>query len=681
MKPRVVVIGCALLLVASSTFGTTFIVPTDRELIAKASAIIVGTVDDSYVQETAHGIETVYEIRLDRMVKRGLFAESGFIRIVSPGGMIGDRGLLVPGSAHYEQGERVLAFLDRDSLGRWQTVDMTLGKFRFAVSTTGDRLLVRDVDHIDGWDRTGRTHRETLRREDGFLQFIEEAVKGREVVHPDYEVDPSEVTLQPLPDDRVAPGFETNAAPFPAPTYTSWVGGKPVRWPNMSAGVTFRKRADQNIPGASDGGVGAIQSGLGAWNNECGSLINLIYGGTTSTPSTNFDGVNVVEYNDPQNRIAGSWTGSGTVGVTFLSFSGSHTFNGVSYNNISDADVVFQNGYTASNSAFPAAMTHELGHGIGWRHSNQNHQTGGACNSSVEQCTSAAIMNSSVSSAFGFTLQPWDINAAQSNYPGGTCGGGGGGSGVRGDFNGDSAVDVLWRNASNGQNVLWFMRNLTQVGWSNLPSHPDQNWKIVGAADFTADGHTDILWRNTASGQNAVWHMNGVTQTGASYLPSLTDTNWALEGVGDFNGDGRVDLVWHNHATGRVTLWLLNGVTMIGSAELGVVSNLSWHPALAADFNANGHTDIFWRNSSTGENTIWTMNRTTQTGGANLSPLAIAWKAVAVGDYNGDNRPDLFWHNTSTGETAVWFISNYAQTGGRTLARQPDLSWRVVGPR
>ncbi|HEV7764306.1 MAG TPA: FG-GAP-like repeat-containing protein [Thermoanaerobaculia bacterium] len=670
-------VACALFLVAGNAFGTSFVVPTDRELVAKAEAIVVGTVEESFVQERGGTIETVYEIRLDRTLKRSAFTTVGLVRVVSPGGVIGDRGVIVPGAAHYGQGERVLVFLDREN-DRWTTLDMTLGRFRFATSTTGDRMLVRETDDVEAWDRNGNVYREKVRREDGFLRFIEETVKGRAVV-PDYEVDPSEVTLPPRDEVRNRFAIGANATNYPPATYTSWVGGKPVRWPNMSSGVTWRKVASQNIPGASDGGVSAIQSGLAAWNNECGSLINLIYGGTTTTPSTNFDSVRVVEYNDPQNRISGSWTGSGTVAVTFTSFSGSHTFNGVSYNSISDADVVFQNGYTATQGAFAPAMTHELGHGIGWRHSNQNHQTGGACNSAVEECTSAAIMNSSVSGSFGFNLQPWDINAAQSIYPGGTCGGGGGGN-VRGDFNGDGLVDVLLRNTSNGQNVVWFMNNMSQIGSGYLSTLADQNWKLVGAADFNADNRTDILWRNTATGQNVVWFMNGVAQTGSAALPSMTGSNWSLEGVGDFTGDGRFDLLWHNHVTGNATVWIMNGTTMTGYAELGTV-NLNWHPTLAADFNGDGHTDILWRNSSTGENVFWRMNRTTQVSGIYISSLATAWKASAVGDYNADGKPDIFWHNTSTGQTAVWFIDNFGNTaGGRTLA-SVNTAWIVVGPR
>lgn len=410
----------AILLSAGSALATSFVVPTDGELVAKSSAILIGTVEGSSVREEDNTIETIYEIRVERSIKGGA-KPSDLLSVVSLGGVTGDeRGLIVPAAARFEQGERVLLFLTRDERGRWRTTDMTLGRFQFVTSTKGERLLVRDMENVVGWDHAGRVHHELVRKESGFLTFVERKASGRDVqAAEDYLVDAAEVTLAP----SSAPlNVQTNAAPFPAATYTDFVNNQPVRWPNMSAGVIVYKRGDQDISGASDGGVSAIQNGLAAWNDECASLVNLIYGGQRATASANHDGVNVVEYNDPQSRISGSWTGSGTVAVTFLSFAGSHTFLGQSWLSITDADVVFQNGYTAANAAFSTAMTHELGHGIGWRHSNQSHVDGGACDSSSEECTSAAIMNSSVSANYGYTLQPWDIHAAESVYPGGTCG-------------------------------------------------------------------------------------------------------------------------------------------------------------------------------------------------------------------------------------------------------------------
>ncbi|MDQ3281904.1 MAG: hypothetical protein M3Q69_10890 [Acidobacteriota bacterium] len=416
MKPRFL-LSIILLIAASQALATSFVVPTDDELAARSAAIVVGTVEGSYTQDVNNTIETVYEVRLERAMK-GAFGKNELVRVVSMGGVSGDRALFVPAEAHFEQGERVLLFLSRDGKGRWRTTDLTLGRFEFVTSTKGERLLVRDTEDVVGWDRSGRVHVEQVRREQGFLQFLENKLSGR-AARTDYVVSASEVTVAPeTQTDRFAVG--TNAAPFAGATYTDFVNNQPIRWPNISAGVTFYKRSDTNISGAADGGVSTIQSGLAAWNNEPNSNINLLYGGQQAKASQNFDGVNMVEFNDPQGRVGGSWTGSGTVAITFISFGSSHSFAGLSWLSITDADVVFQDAYPATNAAFGTAMTHELGHAIGFRHSNENHVTGGACDPSQEECTTAAIMNAVSNAAYGFTLQPWDINAAQSVYPGST---------------------------------------------------------------------------------------------------------------------------------------------------------------------------------------------------------------------------------------------------------------------
>ena len=405
-------------------FATTFVVPADEEMIAKADVILAGTIGSHSVDEAR--METVYEVRVDQPFK-GLRTRE-LIRIVSPGAQLQDRGVYVPGAAHFEDGEHVLLFLTRDARGRFTPTDLTLGKFKFETSTTGDRLLVRDAENIVGWDRSGSVHIERLRRETPFLRFIEERLAGRSP-KADYFAAPSTVML-PQARSGVNSDLQPNAPLFSAKTYTDNIQLNGVyigtRWSNIAAGVTWYKRTETNIAGAGDGGASVIQNGLASWTNECGSVINLIYGGNRSgTPSANHDGISVVEFNDPQGRIAGSWLGAGTVAVTFISYFNPHTFNGETWWSIHDADVVFQDGYTASNSGFATAMTHELGHGIGFRHSNAHYiRTTGAdepCNSSVEECSNSAIMYFSVIAGFGYTLQTWDINAAQAVYPGGSC--------------------------------------------------------------------------------------------------------------------------------------------------------------------------------------------------------------------------------------------------------------------
>ena len=226
MRSRASLIACVLLLAAHAATAATFVVPTDDELIVKSNAIVTGTVEGSFVREAGGTIETVYEIRVERAIKGAARADE-LIRIVEPGGEIGERGLLVPGAAVYRQGEHVLAFLDRNAgSAEWRTVDFTLGKFAFRTSTRGDRVLVRDTEDVVGWDHAGQPHREQIRLEKEFLSYVNERARGHRV-QPTYAVEASAVTLEPQQLQTNA--ITTNAAPFPAETYVSWVSNTPPR--------------------------------------------------------------------------------------------------------------------------------------------------------------------------------------------------------------------------------------------------------------------------------------------------------------------------------------------------------------------------------------------------------------------------------------------------------------------
>lgn len=723
MTSRPILFAGVLLLVASTAMATSFVVPEDAELIAKTTAIAIGTVEGSYVQETTGVIETVYEVRVEQVLK-GLPQKTELLRVTSPGGVIGDRGLFVAGAPHFAQGDRVLLFLIREK-GSWRTTDLTLGAFRFVVSTSGQRLLVRDLEDVVGWDHHGQVHREKVRREEGFLTFIDERVRGgaQKVRSEDYLVEASEVTL-PAPPDKQR--FDISAdAPFPGSTYTDWVQNQPIRRTNAASGITYRKRADQNISGQADGGVSVIQGGLAAWTNEPGSNINMIYGGTTTTPATDFDNVNVVEFNDPQNRVSGSWGGSGTIAIAFMSFSGSHQFEGRTWWNISDGDVVFQNGYPGTHGSFRTAMTHELGHTLGWRHSNQDYVTGGACNSSTQECTSAAIMNSTVNGSYGYTLQTWDVNAAQSVYPGSgtpppppppTCTPvaisgqpqsatitAGSSRTLTVTATGTAPISYQWYigtsgNTSNpisgatsssldvtpGSTTSYWVRVTNSCGavnsntatiTVNAPA-PGQSQTTVTRADFNGDGRSDIFWHNPSTGQTSTWLMNGTNTPTALTSPTLP-LGWEPVATGDFNADGKGDLFWRHASTGETSVWLMNGGTYMVAFRTATMPT-AWTPVVSADFDGNGRTDLFWRNSSTGQNQVWFMNGASQPTAVNSTSVAVEWDVVVAGDFNGDRKGDIFWRNRSTGETSVWLMNGASYASAFRTITVPG-PWEIVG--
>ncbi|HKR66831.1 MAG TPA: hypothetical protein VJZ00_24100, partial [Thermoanaerobaculia bacterium] len=292
---------CLLLVAAMPALATTFIMPTDDEMVSRSKRIVIGTAQSSFVRERDGNVETVYVFAIEQTLK-GSGTDGDTIEIVSPGGDLGRRGVIVQSAAHFAMGEKALLFLN-ESHGNWTPTDLTLGKFRFVTSNKGDRLLTRDMDDVTAWERNGAPHYEKVRREEAFLHFIHDRVAGREVKKDEqnYLVDPSTVVLVPVDrtrrvkaDTTYSAGSYTSNVTCPPPFCVPQVGPYPSRWPDFdTAGgtVTFHKKNDQNISGAGDGGVSTIQSGLAAWTNDCGSKVNIVYGGTTTTASADFDSV------------------------------------------------------------------------------------------------------------------------------------------------------------------------------------------------------------------------------------------------------------------------------------------------------------------------------------------------------------------------------------------------------
>lgn len=394
----------------SRAFGAVFIVPEDRELVDKSAGIVVGVVAGSESRPRGNGdIETVYDVTIERVLK-GTFARGSTISVASPGGSIDKRFTLVPGSAHFAKDDRVLLFLVPHD-GAWTMTDMALGKFRFVISTDGQSLLLRDEENIIGFDRQMRTHVEKIRREAEFLAFIEETVRGRDA-DANYFVTPGEYERDPVSPTALTP--QSYAVHFP--------GLIPGRWPETRMSATtprpFFKNADQSATGLADGGVQMITNALNAWTNDCGSAVNIPYGGTNALLNDETDHVNTILWNDPSEDIPGPWTGAGIIATAFLRGDEElHTFNGMvdGWRSFSDTDLVIQDGLTGAEWFIATTVTHEIGHALALRHSNMHHDDT-PCRAG-DECTVEAIMNSSINVPWNYTLQPWDQNAIRALYP------------------------------------------------------------------------------------------------------------------------------------------------------------------------------------------------------------------------------------------------------------------------
>jgi len=252
-----------------------------------------------------------------------------------------------------------------------------------------------------------------------------------------------------------------------------------------------------------------------------------------------------------------------------------------------------------------------------------------------------------------------------------------------GDFDGDGKADILWRNASTGQNYIYFMDGTTIRTEGFMRTVADQSWLVAGIGDFDGDGKDDILWRNSATGENYLYPMSGLTiKPSEGYLRTVADTTWQVVGIGDFDGDGKADILWRNSSSGQNYLYPMNGTGIKpGEGFLRTVADPNWKVAGVSDVDGDGKADIVWRNSSSGQNYLYLMDGTAikPTEGYLRTVADLNWQIAAVGDYDGDGKSDILWRNSSTGQNYLYPMdgTTIKPTEG-FLRTVPVGNWTVV---
>ena len=204
------------------------------------------------------------------------------------------------------------------------------------------------------------------------------------------------------------------------------------------------------------------------------------------------------------------------------------------------------------------------------------------------------------------------------------------------DFNGDGKGDILWHckasatTCTPGQVLIWFLNGTTVIAMGSPGTlTPASAWMVAGTGDFNRDGFADILWRNSTTGQTLIWLLTDTGVLLSSGSPGTVPVEWVVAGTGDTDGDHFTDIVWYDTLTGQVLIWDMNGTTLTGGGSPGTAAS-PWAIQLTGDFNGDGKSDILWRNTSTGELVIWFISGSTVIGGGTPGSAALVWQVQTL---------------------------------------------------
>jgi hypothetical protein len=387
----------ALWLSSPQAHATTFVAMSDAELTTASDVVVTGTVQRIRSVATRDGrrIRTFVTLDVDDVLRGRLGRRT--ITIRQPGGEVNGTRQWFFGTPEFTVGESVLLFLSRHRDGTLGPTALGLGKYRITGGTVpiAERTLEEQV--IGGGGRDVRS-----------LKAMTAAVRRHAAAAP---LSTAAIVEAPAEaSDDSLPHSEVEAFTFLGPS----------RWMEADDGGTIGYLVDQN----GDAGLGlnetldAVAQAMAAWTNVPTASISLVVAGTTPPRPLVCDGLSQIVFNDPYNDVPNPSGCSGILALGGFCATGSQrrTVNGTEFTKITEANITFNNGFSAcffwNKANVMEITTHEIGHTIGLGHSSER------SNESNNTLRDATMYYQAHFDGRGAAVRSDDVAAVSSVYPG-----------------------------------------------------------------------------------------------------------------------------------------------------------------------------------------------------------------------------------------------------------------------
>jgi hypothetical protein len=396
MRHLATVVFVVLLAVGSLSAATFESIPTDRQLLDRADLVVVARVMEVTSREIVEGVIVTESILAIEQLVKGDHPDPTLV-VSQYGGFANGRGIVIAGSAEYSAGSRVLTFLRQRDDGTHFTAYMGLGKYRFDRAADGREIVLRDLDGIEADE--GEVF--DARLAEAFIDSLRNGAAERDSAG-------SRLRVGSLSASDINPRAESVGS------YSlTGPGGIPLRWANGGNAV-FVLSGSQGTLGAATS-QSSVDDALAAWKNAPFASISISRSPTpgTKTSTSPIEDISLDPANYETNDIVLGHSGSGMpsycdqgIGCGIAYVSGpNHFHRGVEFYSIKYGDVVILQSATSNATHLAALVAHELGHALGFRHSNAGTPS-----------SSNALMNSQPPLNQGAVLRDWDQEAAAEVY-------------------------------------------------------------------------------------------------------------------------------------------------------------------------------------------------------------------------------------------------------------------------